>query len=135
MHNKFKSLILIAATVVSVHANAAPTPQKISAECTTDSTGGNGVRHDCDSTPSVVTAPDGFVFIQNGLSGGKTSGAGDEHDCRFSWSNYVEVIPGTGITQPRTFTLQAHARSPSGHWAGRGWVNCEFQLAVTSYKN
>jgi hypothetical protein len=125
---------LLSATCVPSPAWAAPTPQTLSAECTTDATGGDGVRHDCDSQPSTLTAPAGFVFIQNGLTGGETSGNGDEHECRNGWSNFVEVLPGSGITQPRTFSLRAHARSPSGHWSGRGWSVCTYTLTLTQYQ-
>lgn len=111
--------------------------QSVAAECTTDATGGDGVRHDCDSTPTAISAPRGFVFIKDGpmgLAGGKTSGNGSEHECRYEWGDYVEIVPGTGIVQPRTFTLTAHARSPSGHFSGRGWAACRFQLTLTAYQ-
>jgi hypothetical protein len=126
--------LVFGSALLGSSASGAPTPQTLSAECTTDATGGDGVRHSCDSASSILTAPAGFVFIQNGLQGGETSGTGDEHECRVAWSNFVEVIPGTGITQPRTFTLQAHAKSPSGYFKGRGWATCTYQLSLAGYQ-
>lgn len=122
------------AALLGANSEAAQTPQTVTSECTTDATGLDGVRHDCDSQPTIVTAPAGYVFIQNAVSGGETSGNGDEHACRTSWSEYVEVVQGTGITQPRTFSLQSHARSPSGHASGRGWSVCSYALLITQYK-
>lgn len=124
-------------TPIGAHSSVAaePTVQILTAGCTTDATGGDGVRHGCDSPPTIITAPPGHVFIQNHVEGGETSGAGDEHSCGLIWSNYVEVLPNTGITQPRTATAKAHARGPSGHWAGRGWVSCEYKIRITRYSN
>jgi len=115
----------------SVHAQ---TPQTIAADCTTDATAGNGVRHGCESNVSKLTAPDGFVFAEKTLTGGETSGAGSEHSCNLSWGDYMEVIPGTGIQQPRTVTLQAKARGPKGHFAGRGWAKCSYTVNLAKYK-
>ena len=138
-----KTALLSAAALVATVITAQPAlaasqaTQSVAAQCTTDSTGLNGVRHDCDSAPTVITAPAGFVFIKDGpkgLSGGKTSGNGSEHECRYEWSDLVEVVPGTGITQPRTFSLRAHARSPHGHSSGRGWVACQYQLTLTAFQ-
>lgn len=127
---------LAASVTALILANSPATAQmmNITAECTTDETGGSGVRHDCDSAPSTGSAPDGYVFSQNQALVTKSSGNGDESDCNFGWSDFVEVVPGSGLTQPRTFTLSAHARSPSGHWAGRGWANCSATLRLAKYK-
>jgi hypothetical protein len=35
-------------------------------------------------------------------------------------SNYVTIIPG--VSFPRTVQFKVHARSPKGHWVGRGWT-------------
>ncbi|MBK1611866.1 hypothetical protein CKO44_00075 [Rubrivivax gelatinosus] len=138
MNKAFSFALVTALAVASSHVAAqgpAQAVQRVTAQCTTDATGGDGVRHDCDSAPTVITAPEGFVFIKDGpkgLAGGKTSENGSEHECRYDWSDFVEVVPGYGITQPRTFTLQAHARSPHGHFSGRGWVVCEYHLTLSA---
>ena len=108
--------------------------QILNTGCSTDPTGGDGVRHDCNSEPTTITAPDGYVFNQNTVQGGETSGAGDEHSCSLQWSNMVEVIAGSGIVQPRTATTSCHARGPSGHWAGRGWCGCSYSITMTKYR-
>ncbi|WP_419655549.1 hypothetical protein [Desulfosarcina variabilis] len=110
------------------------TTQEIVAECTTKETGIDGVRHGCDSAITRITAADGHVFAEKTLKGGETSGSGSEHDCRLGWDDYVEVIPNTEIKQPRTITLQAHARSPKGHSSGRGWAKCKYTVEVAKYK-
>jgi hypothetical protein len=109
--------------------------QTITSECTTSPTGPDGARHGCDSDVSRVTAPDGYVFSQNSLQGGETSGAGSEHQCRPGWDDYVEIIPGSGITQPRTLTLQSHALGPKGYMTGRGWVKCAFTANIAKYRS
>ncbi len=132
--NHFGTAIFIATVALALPASADQQTQTLSTQCTTDPTGGDGVRHDCNSDPTTITAPDGYVFSQNSVKGGETSGAGDEHSCNLSWSNFVEVIPGSGITQPRTATTSCHARGPSGHWAGRGWCGCTYTITLTKYK-
>ncbi len=111
-----------------------PQSQTIAAQCTTDPTGGDGVRHSCESQRTVLNAPDGLVFIQARVEGGEVSGNGSEHGCRFNWDNFVEIIPGSGIVQPRSVWIQAYARGPSGHWAGRGWAGCNYNVYMTRYR-
>lgn len=117
-------------------AHSQPTLQTVAAECTTRPTGGDARRHSCNSAASVINAPDNFVFIKDGpkgLSGGEFSGRGSEHWCIYEWSNYVEIIPDSGIVAPRTFSLRAHARGPRDRFAGRGWSKCKYELSFTSY--
>jgi hypothetical protein len=75
-----------------------------------------------------MQAPDGFVLSQNSLSGGLISGNGSEQECHVDWSQMTEVLPG--ITQPRRLTLRAHALSPKGHFAGRGWATCKYTVSL-----
>lgn len=107
--------------------------QILTAECTTKATGGDGTRSACDSERSQIRAPANYVFVQNSLSGGEVSGNGSEHECLFGWDRFVEVIKGTGITQPTVFWIQAHARSPKGHFSGRGWAHCKYTVKLTRY--
>ena len=115
-------------------AHADVVSQVMTAEWTTDATGGDGRRHVCDTKWQVFTAPAGYVFAKESLKGGKESGNGSEHECRLLWDKYVEVIPGTEIKQPTVFKLQAHARSPKGHWTGRGWAHCKYTVKLSQYK-
>jgi hypothetical protein len=107
-------------------AEPALQPVSISAQCTTDSTGGDGRRHACDSERQIVTAPAGYVLAKETLSGGLAEGNGSEQECHVGWADQIDVIPG--VPQPRTITLLAHARSPKGHWSGRGWAKCKFTV-------
>jgi hypothetical protein len=125
--------VAIATASFAISTNVIAQEQVITAECTTRPTGGDGVRHGCSSKRSEIRAPEGHVFVQNSLQGGLTSGAGSQRDCRFAWDNYIEVIPGTGITQPATLYLSAHARGPKGHFAGRGWAHCRYTVKITRY--
>lgn len=108
--------------------------QQIAAECTTKGTDWDGSRNSCRSGVSKVTAPANHVFAEKSLSGGMTSGAGSEKDCILKWHDYIEVIPGTGIKQPRTVTLQAKARSPEHDRGARGWAKCKYTVNVVKYK-
>jgi hypothetical protein len=68
------------------------------AECTTEATGGDGVRHGCSSEWSTHTVPSGYVYIENKLEKGTTSNNGSENYCDHEFSDQVEVVPNTGIT-------------------------------------
>ncbi|MCF7697028.1 hypothetical protein KPG66_13375 [Mycetohabitans sp. B2] len=100
--------------------------QEIVAECKTEGTSFSGARHSCDSQVSRITAPDGYVLSEKTLNGGLIQQNGSENECRVGWEDYVDVIPG--VAQPRTITLQAHARSPKGHGSGRGWSTCKYTV-------
>ena len=127
------SLALLVAGCLCYSFAFAATTQEIAAECTTKPTGLDGIRDTCDSAVTRITAPDNHVFAEKTLAGGETSGTGSEHECRLKWEDYIEVIPGKKIMQPRTVTLQAHARGPRGHLAGRGWAKCKYTVEVTKY--
>lgn len=122
-------LLSIAASV----AAQAPEPQTVTAECTTKETGADGKRHGCDSAWAELRAPEGFVFAEKSLTGGEWSGAGSEHNCLLRWDEYVEIIPGSAIEQPRVLRLAAHARSPKGHLSGRGWSKCKYTVKLSKY--
>mgnify|MGYP003554402402 CR=1 FL=1 len=111
----------------------APEPQTFTAECTTKETGVDGVRHGCSSETAMLRAPQGFVFAERTLTGGEISGAGSEHSCNLAWDEYVEIVPGSEIQQPRVVKLSAKARSPKGRAAGRGWAKCKFTVKLSKY--
>lgn len=103
----------------------------LKAECTTKATEPNGTRHSCTSQADLLNAPDGCVFNDRELEtedtdndgiGWKWIGKnGSENDVYFKFSNPIEIIPGTGLTYPKTVEFWVHARSPKGHSSGRGW--------------
>jgi len=97
-----KIATLITMCLSSLVVFGATTTQEIAAECTTEATGPDGTRENCDSAVTRVTAPESHVFSEKTLQGGETSGNGSEHECRLKWENYVEVVSGSEIYQPRT---------------------------------
>ncbi|WP_338911932.1 hypothetical protein [Mycetohabitans rhizoxinica] len=102
--------------------------QEIEAKCTTGGTSAGGERKGCDSELSSFTAPEGYFIAEKTLNGGLIESNGSEHDCRVGWADPTDVIPG--VTQHRTITLQAHARSPKGHSSGSGWARCKYTFEV-----
>jgi hypothetical protein len=106
----------------------------LTAECTTEPTGYDGVRHDCASEPTCFTAPANFAINQQEVSVIETSGAGNKHDCSIiGWGDYVEIVDGTGLKMPRTLCGQASAGSPDGALSGRGWAACHFSGYYVRY--
>lgn len=96
------------------------------AECTTAATGCDGSRESCASGWTTNSVPEGYVYAKDRLEKTFESANGSEHYCEHKWEDFVEVIPGTGIEQPRTLKIRARARSPRGNCAGRGWAKCRF---------
>jgi len=107
---------------------------KLISACQTDATGGDGVRHSCEGDRAFAIAEDGYVIAEKGVSWAEMSGRGSDHQCHIVFSDYVEVIPGTGITQPRKVELWATATGPSGYFKGRGWQNCHLVGYSSKYK-
>lgn len=106
----------------------------LTAECTTKETGVDGVRHSCDSDWQFQTVPDGYVIVEKSLNRVCTSCNGSENNCDAVFDDMIEVIPGTGILQPRTLKVRARARGPKGHAKGRGWSKCKFTAKYVKYK-
>jgi hypothetical protein len=102
----------------------------ISAECATSATATDGLPRYCNSAPSLAKAPDGFVFNQQSSLVTESGAAGGVHHCRFGWGDTIEVVSGTGLTAPRSFSLTAHAESPSAHGSPVGWANCTAILSL-----
>jgi len=138
--NKVNAQVAVSMVLVllrGVGAEATPTDarvlQQLAASCTTRETGLSGVRHACDSAVQVVRAPSGHVFAERTLAQRSYSGNGSEHNCIVEWADFVEVIPGSGITQPTALYVRAHARSPKGAARGRGWASCTYDVLISKY--
>lgn len=137
-----KVLITSVVVIASIFLNFAvaepvKTDISLSAECTTDGTKWDGSRNDCKSSkPSCYDAPAGFVIVEKSVSPVCTSCNGSQNSCDISFSNQVEVVAGTGITQPRQVCLTATATSPGGmaNANARGWSKCVASAKLTSYK-
>jgi hypothetical protein len=124
------SLALLAG---AAEPGSAQQPRVVTAACTTRATTADGRQRSCRSERQTIRAPEDHVFVQNSLQGGFTRRNGSTNNCFHGWDDFVEVVPGSGITQPKTFWLQAHARSPRGSFAGPGWTACRFTLDLSRY--
>lgn len=94
---------------------------EIWSEITTKGTDWDGERHDAWSGWDTNTAPAGHVIKQNEVKVEWHSQSGSANTYEMIFSDHVEIIPGTGITLPRTIKVRTYARSPKGSSAGRGW--------------
>lgn len=129
----FAALAAIGVTAWTGAARADQVPMQLAIECTTPPTQGNGVRHDCKTEETRQMAPDGYVIVQNSIKMDNT-GRGSYHDCNSRFEEFVEIIPGSGITQPRTFVIWAKAMGPTGHFSGTGDVSCKVSGFYTKYR-
>jgi hypothetical protein len=122
---------------VAVPAQAEePVEISIAAECTTEGTKWDGSRSDCDSEWSTFTVPDGYVFAQTSYNESILSENGSQSQSFHEWADYVEIIPGTGISSPRTLRVRVHARSPSGKFqpGRRGWMKIKATAKYARYR-
>lgn len=108
-------------------------------ECTTEGTTWDGARRSCNSTPTSKTVPSDYVYNQNTMSASFVRKNGSSNRCDYTWSDYVEIIPGSGIAMPRTLTYSVHARSPKADFPGdnagaRGWTECSFKGTYTQFR-
>lgn len=103
--------------------------------CTTKATGCDGTRSSCYSNPQEHTVPSGYVLVEKSLDVIHESRNGSAYSCDVSFRDWIEVVPGTGIKQPTTIWMRAHARSPKGHCAGRGWMHCLYKVKRVDLPN
>ena len=109
----------------------------LTAECTTKGTDWDGSRNSCHSKAQCQNVPSGYVIVEKSVERKCTSCNGSEsslaQSCRYSFGDFVEVIPGSGIEQPTQLCVSAHARSPRHHHGARGWAKCEFNVNYVKY--
>lgn len=105
----------------------------LSISCTTPGTGANGERHDCTTDQSRQSAPESYVIAENSINI-DVKGRGSYYECYHHFTDYVEVIPGSGLTQPKTILFSAKAMGPEGHGTGSGDVRCHITGFYTKYK-
>ena len=138
MQKKIVAAAMLTSFVLSsALAEPVKTDISLSAECTTDGTEWDGSRNDCRSSQaSCYDAPAGFVIVEKSVSPTCTSCNGSKNACEITFLNQVEVIPETGIMQPRKVCLTASATSPGGmaNANARGWSKCVASAKLTSYK-
>jgi hypothetical protein len=110
---------------------------EIASEVTTEGTDLDGTRHMAWSEWSSTTAPADFVI--NNIPGKvKTewiSDNGSENNVDIVYADYVEIVPGTGISLPQTIRVQTYARSRKGFGgAGRGWTKVKVTGEYVKYR-
>ena len=132
----FPAIVVLVAVLLAPAQAALAQVQALTAECTTRQTGGDGARHRCTSDPQTIVAPEDHVLIENSLKIERLSRNGTGGYCsdHIEWGNYVEIIPGSGITQPTSLTVHVSARSPRGYWTGRGWIRCRFTVKMGKFR-
>lgn len=86
-----------------------------------DQTPLSGVRNSGSSPWSSVEAPAEHVINKEKLN------LAWAHDCNeerydLVWDNWQEIIPGTGLIQPRKLSIRVHCFSKSGAFSGGAWA-------------
>ncbi|MGE5514298.1 MAG: hypothetical protein ACM31D_00595 [Bacteroidota bacterium] len=114
----------------------------LASECTTDPVSASGKGHTCYAdNPTCQTAPANYVISEKTIQPRATSWNGALVDntagsCVVTFKDYVELIEGSEIYQPKTVCLRAVAESGSGMGkAGiRGWSKCVVTGKVSKYR-
>ncbi|MEZ6099381.1 MAG: hypothetical protein R3E01_10445 [Pirellulaceae bacterium] len=100
-------------------------------DCTTRSTGTGG-RTACWSGGTILTVPPGYVSVKDDIQIAHEFRYGSENNDYVEWSDYVEVVPGTGIKLPRTLKVSVHARS-GRDFGERGRTKTKFTCRFVKY--
>jgi hypothetical protein len=103
----------------------------VKADCTTGPTHFDGSRQDI-TCQQCYAATKGYVIVQN-ATGSRIVGGFNERTCSTSFSDFVEVLPGSGITQPTKACTIGFARSPGGmgNAGARASVECELSGQIS----
>lgn len=127
------------------HPEMAPEPctkerrsVRFAVECTTKGTNVDQSRESCRSDWSIVTLPSDFVFEEKTFRDGIYSANGSDNDVLKEFTDYVEIIAGTGLLFPRTIKVACRARSPESRWGenigSRGWTKAHPTIEYFTYK-
>jgi hypothetical protein len=130
-----KRIVLTAALLakLSMPATAAPEQlQPLHVHCTTEGTSSDGSGKHC-ADQGCMSAPDGYVIIRDAYKVSDNSNNGGWYGINFS--DLVEVIKGTGITQPTKVCINVGANSEAGmtHIGQRGWMDVTGLGSISRY--
>lgn len=137
--NKISALIVVILFFLTTNSSAREVkPIDLKAECTTKGTDWDGSRNSCHTKEQCQAVPNGFVIVEDKISRKCTSCNGSENSvqksCRYTIGGLVELLPDSGIMEPTTICVSAHARSPRHNHGPRGWAKCEFTATYVKYK-
>jgi hypothetical protein len=96
----------------------------------TGATNWEGKRVSNRTTSGPHRCPGGHAFNKDTLKAHLKSQGGSEHGYEVEWSDYVEIVPGSGFMAPTSLTVTAHARSGKGHYGGKGWIDVDFEVSM-----
>lgn len=105
-----------------------PDVQYLSAVADTEATSLSGERKSNWSDWDQVTAPEGFAINKDKIKREAVSERGSENRDEVVFSDYVEILPGTGVELPRTVKVRAFARSSRGHGGGGGHTHYKYEV-------
>ncbi|QDT87310.1 hypothetical protein [Gimesia chilikensis] len=83
----------------------------LTAATQTNGTTADGARDSNTSPWDSITVSENEVFRENTITKAVVASRGDTEDT-VEFDDYIEILPGTGITQPRTLRIKVWARSP-----------------------
>jgi hypothetical protein len=135
-YSEITQLVALIASVAvpTIALSADIVPLQLGSQCSTDPTDWDGKGHSCVAEPpSCTTAPTGYVIAVATVIPKLVAGNGPSSQCQVWYTDPVEVIPGSHITQPSRACLRAYAESGSGHAGVRGSANCLLNGDMTRY--
>jgi hypothetical protein len=107
---------------------------EIWSEIITKETGGDGVRDSAWSGWDVNKAPPDHVINRDTVKVEWHSQNGSENSYDLVYDGWVELVPGTNLKFPQTIKVRTFARSPKGHWTGRGWSKIKVTGDYVKYR-
>ncbi|MHC1790271.1 hypothetical protein [Solidesulfovibrio sp.] len=111
---------------------------RFAVECTTKGTNLDQSRESCRSDWTVVTLPDNFVFEEKTFREGIYSASGSDNDVLRQFTDFIEIIAGTGLLFPRTVKVACRATSPESRFGenigSRGWTKAHPTVEYFAYR-
>jgi hypothetical protein len=122
--------------VVMISSVSIAQPQQLKelhVDCTTPGTSPGGAGQNC-ADRGCTSAPEGFVIIRDKYVVTERSNNGGWYGVEYS--DPVEVLPGTGITQPTTVCITVGANSKGGIFnaGSRGWIDVVGNGSISKFK-
>jgi hypothetical protein len=97
-----------------------------------DQTPLSGARNSGSSAWSSIEAPPEYVINKDKVQFAWTHDATEEWNEK-KWENPVEIIPGSGIEQPRKLSIQVGCYSKHGALSGGAWADLKATGVFSKY--